>query len=241
MKRVSLILSLIIGGMIAVITALPLAWIGPHIVPDHMVKTARFHGTIWQGQADMPFGKSRAPITFKTSPIKLFTGQDFLNVNVRNSGVNLRGWAGFRTVKDIDIDVTIARLPLLDPRIRGLQGKIEARISKAKFGAQCQTISGQVKTNFFQANEATWFWQGPEMSGPITCKDGDIIIDMNGDNQWEGQRQVFSAQLRLKPSGLYEANMEIDTKDVRAAVVLGFYGFEARQDKFVLSEMGRWY
>ncbi|MEP1230683.1 MAG: type II secretion system protein N [Litorimonas sp.] len=241
MKKTALILSVIIGSGVAIISALPLAWIGPHVVPAHMAQNARFHGTIWQGQADMAFGKSRAPLTFKTSPAKLLTGREFLDFSVQNSGFNLQGLAGFKTAKDVQIDVAIAQLPLLDPRIRGLHGDIKAQVTQAKFGSKCKTIEGQAETDFMQANEATWFWQGPKLAGPLLCDEGDIVIDMRGQSVWDGNKQDISAQLRFKADGVYTVNMRVETKDKRAAVVLGFYGFEPDGIQFVLSETGRWY
>ncbi len=226
-----------IGGLVAIISALPLAWIGPRIVPSHIAQDSQFSGTIWQGHANIPFGKSRAPVTFKTMPLKLITGQNFLDFTVQNSGFNLKGLGGFGRAQNIEIDASIPQLPLRDPRIRGLKGRINAQISSAKFGARCKAISGQATTDFLQANEATWFWRGPALSGPIRCEDGHIIVDMTGQDA----SQSFAAELRLQSDGVYTAQMQVDTSDARAAIVLGFYGFEARGTQFVLSETGRWY
>ena len=240
MKKRTLIVPVLLGGICAAVAALPLGWVAPHVLPENMRQDAQFSGTIWQGQANVPFGKSRAPVSFKAAPLKLITGKSFLDFTVKNSGFYLTGLAGLSQAQDVKINANIAQLPLLDPRIRGLQGKIVAEISEAKLGSgftgACKTITGQVRTDFLKANEATWFWQGPELSGPIRCEDGTIVAQMAGQ---EG-RQSFTAMLRLMPDGVYTAQMDVTTAEPRAAVVLGFYGFESKGGKFVLSETGRW-
>jgi len=240
MTKIALFLTILIGVIAAIISALPLGWIAPHVVPAQMSKDAQFSGTIWQGQANVAFGKSRAPIAFKVAPLKLLTGQDFVDFTVKNSGFDLQGLAGFSSAQDLDIRVNVARLPLRDPRIRGLQGQIIAQISEAKFGSKfngkCKRITGQVQTNFLQANEAAWFWRGPNLSGPIRCEDGTIIAEMAGAEAG----QNFTAILKLQADGVYTAQMDVETRDSRAAVVLGFYGFQQNGQKFGLSETGRW-
>ena len=240
MKKTTIILTVLIGVLFAIISALPLRWIGPHVLPPNMAKDARFSGTIWQGQANLPFGKSRAPVSFKAAPLKLITGQSFLDFTVQNTGFHLQGLAGLKQAQDVRINANISQLPLLDPRIRGLKGQIIANISEAKLGSKldgaCKTISGEARTDFLQANELTWFWRGPVLLGPISCDEGTIIVEMAGKNLG----QNFAVVLRLMPDGIYTAQMDVTSSEPRAAVVLGFYGFEARGGKFVLSETGRW-
>jgi len=237
MRKTTLIISVLIGGIVAIVAALPLAWIGPHIVPPQMAQGAQYSGTIWRGQANLSFAKSRASVTFKTLPLKLFTGGGFLDFTVLNKSFNLRGVAGFNQAQDIQINADISQLPLRNPRIRGLHGQITSQIRSAEFGKQCKAISGQARTDFLQANEATWFWRGPELTGPIRCDDGNIVIEMAGQEDGQG----FTVDLRFKADGLYTANIVVDSSDPRAAVVLSFYGFEARGARFELSETGRWY
>lgn len=229
------------GMMVALMSALPLAWVAPLFVKTPEAQTAQFSGTIWRGIANIPFGKSRAPISFKTNPLELAAGQPFLDVSIRNAGIDVEAIVGLKTAKDIQIRSNIAQLPLLDPRIRGLSGMIKADVSDARFvkseyGRVCRDIKGQMSTNFLQANEGTWFWRGPALTGPISCDDGDIIAKLTGQDK----NAAVTAQFRLQPDGVYTSNIDITAPDARAVIVLEFYGFTQNGNQLTLSEMGRW-
>jgi len=237
LKRTLFIVSVICSVSFALLSALPLKWIAPSFVPAHMRQDSSFSGTVWQGQADVALGRTRAPISFKASPGKLVTGQSFVDFDLKNSGLNAKGLAGFGTAKNIEVNADIAQLPLSNAQIRGLRGQLKAQISTAKFKKACKTITGQAWTDFLQSNEKTWYWRGPELAGPIGCDQGTITLDLSGAEVG----QSFQAEFRFKADGIYTAKVYVDSQDPRAAVVLGFYGFEMRGAQFVLSETGRWY
>ncbi|MEP6342666.1 MAG: type II secretion system protein N [Maricaulaceae bacterium] len=198
-------------------------------------------GTIWTGQARVTPPLTTWPMTinFENKVLPLIFGKSFATLNVQRSGLSGQGSFGLKTARDIRLRLDIGQLPISDPRLLGTAGELSVSVDNLRMGEGCEEASGQVRTNFLAANTRRWRWQGPTLSGPVTC-DGDTLVAA-----LRGQDEAYnvSVDIRLFMDGRYGLDMVIDPSTQAPAefgFVMSALGFQEQDDGSVkLVEQGQ--
>lgn len=225
----------VLGGVAGLLSQLPLKWVAPSMLPDPLRQSVQYSGTVWNGQlAGLDYVGN---INFKLSPRAFLTGGLPLSFTTQSPAMSVSGQASQTQLEDIRFDGILAKLPTRDGRLKELAGQVIIRIAEMQIAdGGCISASGQISTDFLALNQARWQWRGPELSGPINCEGGDMIVALSGAEN----RQIIRADLRLSPDGSYAANITVQTTQPEAGVVLPLYGFEQQGREYKLTEQGQW-
>lgn len=139
-------------------------------------------------------------------------------------------------ISDAKLSAPVNLIAYFDNRLAGIEGDFNADISEATFGQSCEAASGIARTDVLMRNRAAWDWAGPNLSGPVTCEGGNVVMALSGQ---QGQ-EVVQVDIILSPNGQYRYELSIQSADQRAGFALPLFGFEARGEAFVLAETGNW-
>jgi hypothetical protein len=227
------ILPALLSGIIALFAFFPLSWAAGFFVPDEAKVFApdlAFKGTVWNGSlSGIPvFGAANfeASVLSRRVSIQSGEGRNYLSAEVMPN-----------LAEDIDLRVNFEDLPLNDGRLQGLQGALAAQISELKFdGQSCVSAAGVLRTDVLQRNGGSIQWTGPELSGPVTCKDGSLLAALAGRDA----DQDIEADIKFAPDGLYRADISVRTRREEADAILPLFGFSRSGGSFLLTEQGRW-
>lgn len=227
------------GALIAVLGALPLAWVAPHLIPKASgIKWQAAFGTVWRGQlvgVSSPFGPIDK-IQINTAPAAMLTGKAPLRLKIISPGFYAQGKLGWNQVSDVRIHGFLMAAALVDPRLQGLNGEIKLDIAQMRFASDCRAASGTMSSDVLQRNQDQWHWQGPGLSGDVRCEAGDVVLDINGSEDG----QTITALFRLKFNGRYRTEITLQTRQAQAAAFLPLLGFEDGPRGFTLTEEGVW-
>ncbi|MEP4053343.1 MAG: type II secretion system protein N [Litorimonas sp.] len=222
-----------LSGMLALLACFPMRWAAGWVVPD-TVKTLApdldMRGSIWRGTiSGLPlFGSANLSIAPLARRVDFQSGE---------GGNYLAGIISPTEAADIDFRLDLTTVPFTDGRLQGLRGDFSAQISEMKISEQsCEMAIGTARTDVLQRNGGTIQWTGPELSGPIRCEDGALLVDLSGQDA----QQTITAQLKLIPDGTYRADVKVRTVRVEADAVLPLFGFSRSGQSFVLTEQGKW-
>lgn len=224
-----------LGSLTAVMSQLPLKWIGPYLMPESAGSNVKFSGTLWNGQVRGLDFIDRVHLNL--SPKAFLTGGLPLKFKTHSSAMAMSGKASRRQLKDVVFTGKLAMLPTRDGRLKELAGQVDIIVSDLQIkDQQCASALGQLSTDFLAMNQTRWQWSGPELAGPISCEAGDLIVNLSGMEN----RQTIRADLRLSKNGSYAANITVQTDQPEAGVVLPLYGFEKKDRDYQLTEQGQW-
>lgn len=234
MKKRSFILVILLGAALGVITRLPLAWVAPHIMPDGLGDNINYSGTLWRGKiTGLDFiGAAQ----YKFNPRRVMKGGLPLSFQTASEAMKISGKASRNKIIGLNFIGQLANLPTTDGRLKGLTGDVNIQITALKFDKDCESATGKASTDFLSRNKARWQWQGPVLSGPVSCEHGDLIANLTGAENG----QTVRADLRILTNGAYRADISVKTSLTEAAIVLPLYGFEKRNGEFKLTEQGKW-
>lgn len=235
--RKTLIAMGVLGGIIAAAANFPLSWAVQMLGPSALQDDLRHGGTLWNGylfHADM-MGTGPA-LRVRASPLTLLTGGAFINFDMVNRDVSVNGKLGFNHAKDVVFSAPISAFAAQDPRFSALSGQIFIALDSLDFDSVCKAASGTARTTVLAANRAQFDWTGPELSGPVSCDGGAVLMTLSG----EGNADLVEARLHLYPDGGYALEGRIVTSDRRAGAVLPLYGFEKKDNGFLINERGQW-
>ena len=224
----------LIGGVFALLSGIPLSWVGGFVPKGDLPSPLKYSGTIWHGQVTgIPL---TGPMAIRTSPKKLFSGTP-VSVTGGGSAVYIKGDVGLSQIKDLRFQGEISDLPMTDGRLASMAGTISVTIEDLKLTKTgCRSASGTARTDVLARNRASLQWQGPELSGPISCEDGNILAALKGqDNMTE-----ITADLTVYLGGQYRMDMMVKSRDNRAAAILPLFGFQSVDGGFRLTEQGQW-
>lgn len=222
------------GAMLAALTQLPFAWVGPHLMRDGMGPNVRYSGTVWVGQITGIDYVGTAQ--FKISIKHLASGKLPLSFSTSSPVMTLSGGASHKRIEGLKFYGQLAGLPTNDGRLKELAGDVNIDVSELEFNNECILATGKVDTDFLTKNQARWQWRGPFLSGPLRCDEGDLIVQLSGSENG----QIIQANLRIKVNGAYRADFSVRTSQQEAGVILPLYGFENRNGVFHLTEQGKW-
>jgi len=224
-----------LGAVAAVISQLPLSWVAPHFMPKAIGQDIHYSGTIWNGQVRGLDYIGAAH--YQLRPKAMIMGGLPLRFTTQSNVMSLSGQASQKQLKDIRFSGTLAKLPTRDGRLKELAGQVDIRVSDMRIkDDECASAAGQLTTDFLAMNQARWQWRGPKLAGPISCEDGDVIVNLSGQEN----RQTIRADLRLSKDGNYAANITVQTTQPEAGLVLPLYGFEPVGREYKLTEQGQW-
>jgi len=223
----------VLTGLGALVSALPLAWIAPLVVPETVRTSASdltYRGTIWRGTL------SGLPL-FESANYNASLLSQRMNFTTGGRGNYLNGDISKSDAKNINLRVNLTSIPFTDGRLVNLQGDVVALISEMTFDeTSCLSAIGNAQTDVLQRNGGAIQWTGPLLTGPISCEEGAVIANLSGK---DGQQSV-NALLDLAPDGNYRAVVTVRTNRAEADAVLPLFGFTRAGRDFKLTEQGRW-
>ena len=205
-----------------------------HIIPDSV------SGSIWQGQAKVLPPKTTWPIEaiYKINPLSALIARPYAKTQLSGYGFRAGGlfgvWGSSRMkLKEVTADFQISQLPISDPRFSGLSGQIFLTFDDLNIKNGCQSAAGQARSDILTANEQSWQWTGPILSGPISCDGEAVLAALRGRNN----DYDVALDLRLYADGVYGVDVTltpIGSDKGRGAdgfgFVLGLLGFEENPD-----------
>lgn len=231
------------GAILALLTFLPLSWVGSVALPASLTTAeTSFRGTIWRGSVHNL--RDVESVTYALRPLKIFGPGLPVEAELAATGLRANLEASRHQAANLRLQINVANLPLPDPRLRGLAGQISAVIDDVSWTetAQCKSIAGTASTDVLTRNKALFSWEGPRLSGPVSCSDeGDYVFELQGQDP----RQTISATVSISAGGQYKSDIAVITRDDEAALVLPLFGFEERGEtsngmEFRLVEQGQW-
>lgn len=236
MKIFSTIGVCVVGGIIGLLSQIPLSWVASSAIKQMNVPVSPVvSGTLWDGQiSNLPvLGQMNVQIR----PLKFITAGSPAKFDGRGPGMSISGEGGLSYIKDLKLETNLNVIPFNDGRLRGLSGNIRIDVDEAEFVPDaCRLLKGRVNTNVLAANKSRLNWVGPLLSGPMRCENGSLVATVSGkDNMTD-----VSALVTIAPDGTYDANLTVNSRDPNAALVLPLYGFQQKGDGFNLIERGRW-
>ena len=224
----------LLTGLVALVACFPMRWAAGWVLPESIETLApdlEMRGTVWQGTV------SGVPI-FGTANLNIAPLSRTLGFEAGQARNYASGRLSPTRATSIDFRMDFASVPFTDGRLQGLRGDFTAEISEAQFKDQtCQSAIGAARTDVLQRNGGTIDWTGPELTGPIRCEDGTLIVDLSGRDA----QQTITALIRIMPDGTYRANVSVRTSRVEADAVLPLFGFSRSGQNFVLTEQGNWH
>ncbi len=233
----------VIGAFIALVTCFPLSWVGPKALPETLtLENTRYKGTVWKGVVEKL--RDVDSVAYSLHPLKLFSAQPPIKARLNATGLNVEGMLSRKRAQGLSMQIDVSALPIPDPRLRGLAGRVDIRVIDAqwKMSGECRNISGQVRTDVLMRNRGLFNWTGPELRGPISCgENGQFQFTLSGRDD----AQKINAFISISSDGQYKTDMSVITQDPQAALALPLFGFteKARNAdglEFRLLEQGRW-
>lgn len=234
MKKRAIVLTVLCGAFLALLTKMPLAWVGPHILPKTAGQNPVYSGTVWNGAVNGLDVIGTADFTI--TPLAMFKGQLPISFRTNSESMQSLGKASYNRLKDYRFTGQLSQLPIRDGRLKNLIGDVNFTIRDMAFWKECKSASGQATTDFLARNVTHWRWKGPVLSGPISCEDGDLIVKLSGVESG----QTIRADLQLSFNGSYRADISVRTGQPEAGIVLPLYGFDKIGEEFLLTEQGQW-
>jgi len=229
-KRWWILLGLLaVGG--GVISQLPLSWVGPKV--EMGGKIPSYSGTIWDGTMS---GTDAGVLQINSSLKRLFTGGNPVHVQGGSAGLNIHAEAGPSGLRALKAEGPMKALALRDPRLSFVNGSFKVDVPNAKILKRCEHAEGTVWTDFLAKNGARLRWTGPELSGPVTCEDGKIVLNMTGKDR----AADIKANIIIDLEGTYITDINAQVTDPNAGLALQFFGFSQSGSGYQLTEKGRW-
>ena len=229
---------IILAGLVvvagAVISQFPLSAIGPKI--DIGGKTPSYSGTIWKGYMS---GTDAGVLELDTSLGRLFSGKNPVHVSGGPEGLSIHAEAGLSGLRAIKLEGTMRALALRDPRVGAVNGNFSLDVPDMKVLKQCDYAEGTAWTDFLSQNQATLRWQGPALEGPVRCEEGNIIMELSGQDEMS----EINANVTIDMTGSYRADIAVKiNRSVErfAAPTLTRYGFYKDGEVYKLTEQGKW-
>ena len=90
---------------------------------------------------------------------------------------------------------------------------------------------GRIWTNLLTRMESRWQWRGPELEGPISCQEGDVVLSLAGQNA-AGEEVEGRLEVGLDATGRFQANVSNSQPETAQALILLGFLSEGR-DRFV--------
>lgn len=223
-------LSLIIAVVAAVVLA-PVGYVMKQVAAsDARIQYASAEGSVWNGRVrDIRYGiQSVGDAEIKTSWLALLTGRLSSDIRLTGTGLNGRG----KVASGLDGDVTITDLRVLGStadlinitaEVRDLAGEFTIDVHQAEVTDNaCISAQGTVWTDILTRMERRYRWTGPELSGPVSCENGQFVIALSGQNS-VGENVSARLEIGLDATGNFVADVTTTSREtIQALTLLGF-------------------
>ena len=217
----------VVGLLAGAALTLPLSWVAGERISS-LDPDAAAVGTVWDGHVAHIAG---------LPPIRTQLRGTDVAVEADGAGLTLDGTASPSGITGMTLATPVRALSRFDPRLTGLAGDVSASDVTLRFeDGQCVEGSGTARTDALSRNVALWSWRGPELSGPVTCENGAVVVALSGQDAGTG----VDARVEIDPLGLYTTTVDIRTAQPEAAALLPLLGFQRQSTGFRLEESGRW-
>lgn len=195
------------------------------VMPSSFAGNAHASGTVWNGVISglIAPGGHAATVTIDGKPLSLLALRysadwHYQSLTMNGTGMIDQSVAQPLTVTNsqVSMDVSALKMPL--PMVGSLNVNIDS-LSLTPNG-QCITASGTINSDALARTGASWGWQAPVLTGPIDCKDGQLVATMTGQS---GNTDI-TAQLRPTAQGV-TAQFTFDNAPLPVEFLLGQTGF----------------
>lgn len=187
-------------------------------------------GSIWNGDvAGLRFGpQSFGNLSLRTQLTALLRGRWKTRFELTGGAIAGRGQLSVGLdnsllMQDVRVSGATGELIGLRPEIRSLDGRFTFDIAQLSLkGQKCVSASGTVWTDILSKLESRWRWKGPELIGPLTCRNGRLFVEMIGEGE-QSELVSVTLDLGLNNTADFEAKITNPPDDVaQAASLLGF-------------------
>lgn len=200
------------------------------------------NGTIWDGEVGgLQYGFERVGnVSIKTKWSALASGKWMADLAVRDGGITALGVAGANLsgevlLTNLRVRGRTSQLQSLKAEIRNLDGEFTLNLqSMTVRDNQCVSASGTVWTDILSGFGSQFDWSGPELSGPLSCENGDIVIRLQG---MSADNEVISTELILKLNGFGQFRAVVDNPTPSVTRATTFFGFYFEDGSMVYEQM----
>lgn len=212
-------------------------WIARGDVP---VSWSAAEGTVWDGRLRGVHagGVDLGAVEVGLSPWSLFLLKARTDARLSGGQVmgNLtleRSLIGSRTaIRNGDLHFDLAAFDLPLPVAGSLSLDIEKLVVD---GGGCRQATLFLESDALTRGGQAYGWQGPTLAGDGTCRDGKLLIPLEGRKG----KETVEVDLLLGPARDYSLEVRVRTADNDAAPGLIALGFEADVDGFRIRRSGR--
>lgn len=201
-------------------------------------------GTIWNGRlhgVDVA-GQSIGDVTFKLKPAALLTGALAFDLGIDGLTGAGRGSGKIGLNRTVSIenaiaDINIQTLARLDPRLRQAPAQLTATIKHLEITGDgaCRKADGVISTDILTSLGGRYAWEGPPMSGPVSCHNNALRIVLQND----GGPDDITASVDLHPSGVYDVTARMQTTNTNVRQALLALQFENRDGAYFYTVSNR--
>jgi hypothetical protein len=239
---VFVVLLLLVGGVVGV-AMLPMS-MAADFASKHVaaLKYTGASGTVWNGklQGVVLNGQSLGDVAIRLDAGKIFTGQaagrvGLVRKDLMGEAIISRAIFGGRTkLSDVKLAGQVSAVPVLPARIRAANGRFTLAMSDIVFDKDvCKSASGEVWTDALSKADLGHHWVGPELRGPVTCKDGKLEVDAAG-------KAVTGEEVTAGVSTGADLSLNLQAKVLNAtqgaAETLTELGFQPESGAYVLHQ-----
>ena len=239
MRVTGLILIFVLALAGFAIANLPLAWVmgrAAERVPALEYQSAS--GTVWQGTVQglrvglQPLGRADVAV----SPLSLFVGRVQADLSLQGPSLSgngrlVVGLDGRARISDGRLRGQTGGLVGLVDQVRSLNGQFSASVDELVLsGTSCEAGRGRVSTDLLTRLERDWNWAGPALAGPLDCRDGRVVLDLDGETD-TGDRVSIDLAAGLDLTGDLVAR--VTTPVPNAQVGLQSLGFIPEGEEYV--------
>ena len=200
---------------------------------DPQIQYASAYGSVWNGGvSDIRYGiQDVGDAEISSDWLSLLTARLSSQVRLVGSGLNGRA----TVIVPLGGGVRIERLRVLGStedlvnitaEVRNLAGEFTLDLREAVIkNNDCQSAQGTVWTDILTRMERRYGWVGPELAGPVTCENGDLVLMLNGRN---AIGEDVSARLVIGLDGMGSFTADVTTTEQETRQVLTLLGFVAQ-------------
>ena len=232
MIRKGLIVVAALAFAAGLVRHLPLDWVAGGVVeaadPDAVAV-----GTVWSGALAHVTGLPPIETDLQGREVRLSA----------TGATRLDGFVSADGARDVVLSLPVASLARFDGRLSGLAGDVRLQVDTLEVeDGECAAASGLAATDVLARNGARWGgWSGPQLSGPITCEGGAVVVDMAGSQSAGGATDAANARFTFRLDGPYTVAFDVTSARPEAAAVLPLFGLEPQGGgRFALSDAGSW-
>ncbi len=239
-KKVFLICIGLIAFLIALIPRIPLSVIEPSVVKalrsangGRPMSALALYGTLWKGQiSGIRLGTLPAlDVTLKASPWSLAGLRYDASVTIEANGVGGSGQTqlSLSGLSLIDTQLLLDAEALHLPANFKARGSVTVDLKKLDVTRQglCKSATGTASSSLLRSLPSAFGgWSGPDLEGPIKCKDGYLTTNLSGRTN-DGDEVILAISTNQSKRLVYR--LEVRSTDLILGTTLRASGFNSDQ------------